>query len=309
MFQRKYVLCQAAQVRSSAAAVADAAGARPADAKTPEELRTGKAITAQGLDQFFDDVVEAAKPGQQESTYIAVVVSSLLSMDTASVGTLLKEFAAKERHEKLATERQWDKAKMESVWTTHRNRAKEMRQVYGAAKHRGMKAETMGWSRAYETARKLLKEATDTAPNGILWDGSPAPTDLDRERNATKREGRKIAQEVKDAVQDYVNETGDKATPTMFAAAAEQIEQQLAGRQYSIKAIRLVLELGADAALVVANLIPQYAAIQSQDPTGALLSAEVDRINGGKFVFRKQQAKAQDTAVDLPAAEVRAANQ
>lgn len=248
MFHQKHVLCSA---------VADAIGAAGSSpVKTEEALRVGKPLTPQALDEFFD-AIDHEKPSDEVRARMQVFTENILNMDAQSVAKLLRDFASKDRHEKLAAQAKTPEERdriLHSLYDVHRNRAKEARQIYGAVKYAGLKLDNMGWSSAYEHSRKVLAE------KGIKWDASRVPTDAEQEKNAEKRTARRIAQEVKDAVQDLVN-AGATIEPKHYSEIAERVQDSLNGRDAKRKAIQLVRREGPEMAELVNLALPEVIAV------------------------------------------------
>lgn len=262
-----------AVLMSAVAEAIAAGGAGGQPAKTEEQLRVGKYMTPQGLDEFFD-ALEGEKPSDEVAARMETFKAALLNMDTSSVSKLLKDFAAKDRHEKLAAQAKTETEKqriLTSLYDVHRNRAKEARQIYGAVKFAGLDLTGKGWSRAYEDARKAL------GTKEIKWDGTKAPTPEEQEKNAGKRTARRVAQETKDAVQDLVN-AGADIKPEHYTEIAQRVQDSMNGRDARKKAIQMVRGMGPEMAELVMQSLPEIIAIAKANGEAGL-DAEEEKLS------------------------------
>lgn len=244
------------------------AGGKPAEKETA--LRTGPHLTAQYLDEFFQ-TVEAERPSAEQQTRLRTVLDGLSQMPMIEVTKLIKDFASKERLDKLAETQKWEKARLESAYGVYRTRAKEMRQIYGAVRFAQLNAVELGWKKAYDTAREVLKQ------RAIDWQGIPLPTDEQKEKRKAARTERRIAQEVKETAQALANrgETVD------YAAIAQQVRTAYAGKQSRRMAASLVLAHGPDVAELIAMSLPEMVNIHRSGSMDLLQQiADGDEPNG-----------------------------
>lgn len=237
------------------AAITDAIAAGGV-AKTEDALRTGNQLTPQYLDDFFGGL-EREKPSAEVQAKLQVLVTSMLNMSVDDFSKVVRDFAAKDRHEKLAAQAATpeEKARMLGAkYDSDRTRAKEMRQIYGAVRFAGLDVSGIGWNQAYNRGVRALSE------KNIKWDGTAVPTDEQNEKNRDKKQARRIAQEVKDAVQDLVN-AGVEVKPEHYSEIATRVTTSLAGRDAKRKAIQLVRAVGPEFADLIALSLPEVIAV------------------------------------------------